>query len=412
MTISLADIEQAAFALKGAVVATEFAPSRTLSTMFGADVWLKFENRQFTGSFKDRGALNRLRALDEPARRRGVIAMSAGNHAQGVAYHAQRLGIPATIFMPLGTPFVKIAGTEVLGATVRLSGETVDEAAVQALEMAARDGLTFVHPYDDPMVIAGQGTIALELMAEAPLLDALIVPIGGGGLIAGIATAYAARSPSTKIYGVQAALYPSMRNALKDERRPLGGASVADGIAVKTPGALTRPIIERLVEDVLLVGEDSIEQAIVTLLEIEKTFAEGAGAAALAALMVERPRFEGKRVGLIVSGGNMDPRLLASVIMRGLVRAGRIARLRLTIADRPGMLGHVARIVGETHANILEVYHERAFLQVPAKSAGLVLVLETRDEAHVARVMSALTGAGLEAIRLSPDHPEEGNAVT
>jgi len=412
MTIALADIERASAALKGVVVETDFTLSRTLSHMLGAEVWLKFENRQFTGSFKDRGALNRLLALDEPARRKGAIAMSAGNHAQGVAYHAGRLGIPPTIVMPLGTPFVKIAGTEVLGAKVRLAGETVDEAAIYAHELAAKEGLTFVHPYDDPLVIAGQGTVALEIIAAGPALDALIVPIGGGGLIAGIATAYAAKSPVTKIHGVQAALYPSMWNELRGEARPLGGASVADGIAVKTPGALTRPIIERLVESLILVGEDAIEQAILTLLEIEKTLAEGAGAASLAALMVERGRFAGKRVGLIVTGGNMDPRLLASVIMRGLVRAGRIARLRLTIADRPGMLAQVAQIVGARHANILEVYHERAFLQVPAKSAGLVLVLETRDESHVSQVMAGLGDAGFSVVRLSPDHPEEGNAAT
>jgi threonine dehydratase len=407
MTLSLADVERAAGVIEGAVVATELSVSRTLSHLLGAEVWLKFENQQFTGSFKDRGALNRLSALDEAARGRGVVAMSAGNHAQGVAYHAGRLGIPATIVMPLGTPFVKISGTEVLGARVSLAGETVDEAAGIAREVAERDGLTFVHPYDDPLVVAGQGTIALELLAQGPPLDALLVPIGGGGLIAGIATVIAARAPRTKVYGVQAALYPSMRNALSGEARPLGGATVADGMAVKTPGALARPIIARLVEDLILVGEDAIEQAIVVLAEIEKTLVEGAGAAPLAALMTERGRFAGQRVGLILSGGNIDPRLLASVIMRSLVRSGRIARLRLTLADRPGMLGQVAQIVGAAYANILEVYHERAFLQVPAKSAGLVLVLETRDDGHVGLVIDRLKAAGFSVERLLPDHLEQ-----
>jgi threonine dehydratase len=405
MSVTPGAIEAAAAALAGTIVETEFSRSHTLSRMTGAEVWLKFENQQFTGSFKDRGALNKLRSLPNDARKRGVIAMSAGNHAQGVAYHAARLGIAATIVMPLGTPFVKVSGTEVLGATVKLEGETVDEAAEFAHRYGEQHGLSFVHPYDDPLVIAGQGTIGLEIANAGVALDDLIVPVGGGGLIAGVATALNARAPGIKIYGVQAALYPSMRNALRGEATPMGGPSIADGIAVKTPGTLTRPIVASLVEDILLVGEGVLEQAILALLEIEKTLVEGAGAAPLAALMNEPARFAGRKVGLILSGGNLDPRLLASIIMRGLVRLGRVARLRLTIPDRPGMLGQVAQIVGATNANILEVYHERAFSQVPAKSAGLVLVLETRDDAHVTLVTAKLSAAGFAVERLLPNHP-------
>ncbi|MGD9536063.1 MAG: threonine ammonia-lyase [Alphaproteobacteria bacterium] len=408
MTVTIADIEAAAAALDGAIVKTSFQRADTLSKLTGAEVWLKFENHQYTGSFKDRGALNKLRTLRPEERRAGVVAMSAGNHAQGVAYHAGRLGIPATIVMPLGTPFVKITGTEVLGATVRLEGETVDDAAAFAHELAETQGLTFVHPYDDPAVIAGQGTIGLEIAASGAALDALIVPIGGGGLIAGVATAVKARAPGIAIYGVQAALYPSMWNAIRGETRPAGGQTVADGIAVKTPGAQTRPIIEALVDDILLADEAMIEQAILQLVDIEKTVVEGAGAAPLAALMKERCRFAGKRVGLILTGGNIDPRLLSSIIMRGLARVGRIARLRIQIPDRPGMLGRVAQTIGAAQANILEVFHERAFSQFSAKSAGLVVVLETRDEAHVASVVGRLEAGGFAVERLPPNHAEGG----
>ncbi len=405
MTVTLADIEAAAIVLRGAIAPTPFLRSQTLSKLSGAEVWLKFENHQFTGSFKDRGALNKLSTLGPEVKQSGVIAMSAGNHAQGLAYHAGRLGIPATIVMPLGTPFVKVTGTEVLGATVVLEGETVDDAADHAHRLAAAKGLTFVHPYDDELVIAGQGTIGLELLAGGVALDAVVVPVGGGGLIAGIATALKARAPRTRIYGVQAAAYPSMWNALHGGTRPLGGQSVADGIAVKTPGTLTRPIVQALVEDVLLVDEGTIEQAILSLLDIEKTVVEGAGAAPLAALLSEPRRFAGQRVGLILSGGNIDPRLLASIVMRGLARVGRLARLRIQLPDRPGMLGQVAHIIGAAHANILEVYHERAFSQFSAKSAGLVVVLETRDEAHIAHVTAKLEAGGFAVERLSPNQP-------
>jgi threonine dehydratase len=408
MTVTLADIEDAAAALKGSIIETPFLHASTLSKLSGAEVWLKFENHQYTGSFKDRGALNRLRLLGPAERRAGVVAMSAGNHAQGVAHHAGRLGIPATIVMPLGTPFVKITGTEVLGATVKLEGETVDDAAAFARELAETERLTFVHPYDDPAVIAGQGTIGLEIIESGVALDALIVPIGGGGLIAGVATAIKARAPSIAVYGVQAALYPSMRNAIRGEARPTGGQTVADGIAVKTPGSLTRPIIERLVEDILLADEAQTEQAILQLIDIEKTVVEGAGAAPLAALRAEPGRFAGKRIGLILTGGNIDPRLLSSIIMRGLARVGRIARLRIQIPDRPGMLGRVAQTIGAAQANILEVFHERAFSQFSAKSAGLVVVLETRDEAHVASVIGRLEADGLAVERLLANHVEGG----
>ncbi|MSO69414.1 MAG: threonine ammonia-lyase [Alphaproteobacteria bacterium] len=405
MTITIADIEAAALALKGAITATPLLHSQTLSALTGAEIWLKFENRQFTGSFKDRGALNMLRTLGPEVKKSGVIAMSAGNHAQGVAYHATRLGIPSTIVMPRGTPFVKVTGTEVLGATVVLEGETVDEAADYAHKLAAQKGLTFVHPYDDPLVIAGQGTIGLELAASGVALDAVVVPIAGGGLIAGLATALKARAPKIAIYGVQSLANPSMWNAIHQGSRAIGAQSVADGIAVKTPGTLTQPIVKALVEDVLLVDEGAIEQAILTLLDIEKTVVEGAGATPLAALTTMPKRFAGKRVGLIVSGGNIDPRLMASIIMRGLARVGRLARLRIQIPDRPGMLGRVAQVIGAAHANILEVYHERAFSQLSAKSAGLVVVLETRDETHIAQVTANLQAGGFAVERLLPNHP-------
>jgi threonine dehydratase len=408
MTVTLTDVEAAAAALKGAIVETSFLYADILSKLTGAEIWLKFENHQYTGSFKDRGALNKLRTLGPEERRAGVIAMSAGNHAQGVAYHAGRLGIPATIVMPLGTPFVKITGTEVLGATVRLEGETVDDAATFARGLAEAQGLTFVHPYDDPAVIAGQGTIGLEILDTDVALDALVVPIGGGGLIAGIATAVKARAPEIAIYGVQAAPYPSMWNAIRGGDRRSGGQTVADGIAVKTPGSLTRPIIEKLVEDILLVEEEVTEQAILQLADIEKTVVEGAGAISLAAIMAKPARFAGKRVGLILTGGNIDPRLLASIIMRGLARVGRVARLRIQIPDRPGMLGKVAQTIGAQQANILEVFHERAFSQFSAKSAGLVVVLETRDEAHVAQLIRKLEAGGFEVERLLATHAEGG----
>ncbi len=381
-------------------MATPYSHSRTLSAIAGAHVSLKFESFQFTGSFKDRGALVKLLSLSAVERKAGVIAMSAGNHAQGVAHHARTLGIPATVVMPHGTPFVKVHNTEVLGATVLLEGETVDETAAFANAHGEKHGLSFIHPYDDARVIAGQGTIGLEILAADPEVEALIVPVGGGGLIAGIALAAKSIKPEIEIYGVQARLFPAMRRALHGDQtaeggdsNPGGGQTFADGIAVKTPGTLTLPLVERLVEDILLVGEEQLERAVVMLLEIEKTVVEGAGAASLAALLEAPERFAGRRVGLVLSGGNIDPRILSSVILRGLVRAGRLVRLRISIPDRPGVLARVAQVIADTAANILEVHHERAFTELSVRSAGLVVVLETRGEAHVAEVVSRLEQA-------------------
>jgi len=394
VSVSIEDIKRAQKTIASAIVQTPFAHSRTISEMTGCHVSLKFENLQFTGSFKDRGAFNKLSSLSEKQRTAGVIAMSAGNHAQGVAYHARNLGISATIVMPNGTPFVKINNTEVLGAEVLIEGENIEDAATFAYDAAEARGLTFVHPYDDALVIAGQGTIGLEILATDPEIDTLVVPIGGGGLISGIAIAAKAHNPAIKIYGVEAARCPSMQRAIRGGAMPDRGATIADGIAVKVPGGLTKPIVESLVEDVLLVNEAALERAILLLLEIEKTVAEGAGAAAMAAVMEFRDRFAGRRVGVIVTGGNIDPRILSSIILSGLVREGRITRLRVTIPDRPGNLGRVAQIAGDAGANILEVSHQRAFSGLSVTSTALVLVLETRGQPHAEHVMAKISAEG------------------
>ncbi|MDP6708354.1 MAG: pyridoxal-phosphate dependent enzyme [Alphaproteobacteria bacterium] len=374
MAVSLAEIETASELLRGVVVRTPCIASGKLSVLTGADLRLKLENLQYTGSFKDRGALVKLASLTAAERGAGVIAVSAGNHAQGVAYHAQRLGIPAVIVMPVGTPNTKVRQTEALGATVRLHGESLDEAAAFADELRSDEGLTFVPPYDDPRIVAGQGTVGLELLADAPDLDCLVVPIGGGGLIAGIASAVKTLRPEIEIIGVESALYPSMRGAIRGEAAACGGQTLADGIAVKAPGQLTRPIA--------------------LLLEEEKIVAEGAGAAALAAVLSQPARFAGRRVGLVVSGGNIDVRLLASLLMRGLVRDGRVASMRVEIADHPGALAAIAAIVADCGANILEVTHQRAFLDVPAKRADLDVVVETRDPAHIQVLVDRLQSQG------------------
>jgi len=401
MTVTLNDIEAAAAVIEGEVVRTPSTHSRTLSQITGCDVVLKFENLQYTGSFKDRGALVKLRALSDAERAAGVIAMSAGNHAQAVAYHAQREGIEATIVMPKGTPQVKAVNTRRFGARVVFEGETIDEAAVRARKIAAEEKLTFVHPYDDEDIIAGQGTIALEMLADDPDLEVLVVPIGGGGLISGIATAAKTIKPEIQVIGVEAALYPSMYQAVRKLAPQSGGRTIAEGIAVKTVGEITREIVERLVDETMLVGEDDLERGVLLLLEIEKTMAEGAGAAALAAVLAHRDRFAGHRVGVLISGGNIDLRLLSSVIMRGLVRDGRIVCLRIEIPDAPGTLSRVAGIIGETEANIIEVYHQRAFSVLPAKQADLDIVLETRDSDHVRDVMARLTAAGFRVSKLT-----------
>ena len=397
LPITLADVRAAAATIHGSVVATVCSESRTLGEICGCRLWLKFENLQFTSSFKERGAFNRLSALSPDERRRGVIAMSAGNHAQGVAYHAKRLGIPATIVMPSGTPMVKIENTRRHGAEVIIHGETVEDAGAFAREHCRTHDLTFVHPYDDLLIMAGQGTVALEMLEAVPDLDILVVPIGGGGLISGIAVAAKALKPSLKIIGVEAMLYPSMYNAIKNTHLPMRGDTLAEGIAVKAPGRLTTGIVRRLVDEILLVTEDQIERAVAMLISIEKTVVEGAGAAGLAAVLAMPERFSGQKVGLVLTGGNIDTRLIASVLTRELAREGRLTQLTLDIVDRPGQLAAVSALLAEAGANIIEVSHQRTFSALPAKATLLELVIETRDRAHLDEVMARLEAAGLSA---------------
>ncbi len=373
-------------------------PAPKLSALTAAEVYVKYENLQVTNSFKDRGALNKLASLSASERGRGVIAMSAGNHAQAIAYHAARLGIPATIVMPVTTPFVKVEATQAHGAEVVLEGETVAEAQLRAETIARERGLTFVHPYDDPLVIAGQGTIALEMLEDAPDLDALVVPIGGGGLIAGTAIAARARKPAIEIVGAEAALYPSFWNALHGENRALGGATLAEGIAVKNVGVLALPIVRQLVSEIILVDEAHLERAVNAYLTLQKTMAEGAGAAGLAAMLVEPEKFRGRKIGLILCGGNIDARILASVMVRELERESRIVSFRLTIPDQPGVLGQIATRLGQLGANILGVEHRRLFLDVPAKGAKLDVTVETRDRAHGEHIFKVLTDDGFQPV--------------
>jgi threonine dehydratase len=398
MSVTVADIEAARRTIAGQVLRTPMLPAPKLSALTGADVHVKYENLQVTNSFKDRGALNKLASLDAAARARGVIAMSAGNHAQAVAYHAARLGIPATIVMPVTTPFVKVEATQAHGAEVVLDGESVAEAQVRAQTLAGERNLTFVHPYDDPLVIAGQGTIALEMLEDAHDLEMLVIPIGGGGLIAGNAIAARARSPAIEIIGVEAALYPSFWNALSGEDRPFGGPTLAEGIAVKNVGALTLPIVRALVTEIMLVDEAHLERAVNAYLTLQKTMAEGAGAAGLGAMLARPERFRGRKVGLILCGGNIDPRILASVMVRELEREHRIVSFRLTIPDRPGVLGQIATRLGRLGANILEVEHRRLFLDVPAKGAKLDVTVETRDRPHAEEIFKALKAEGFQPV--------------
>jgi threonine dehydratase len=407
VTVTTADVQAARERLAGRIVATPCLPSRTLSEITGAEIWLKFENLQYTASFKERGALNRLAQLTPEQAAAGVIAMSAGNHAQGVAYHARRLGIPATIIMPRHTPFVKVENTRRFGARVLLEGEGVEEAARHAWEIAAREGLTFVHPFDDAAVIAGQGTVALEMLEAAPALEVLVVPIGGGGLIGGIATAAKALRAEIEIVGVEAALYPSVYRRLRRLPAEAGGPTIAEGIAVKEPGTLTYPIIERLVADVLLVEEAALEAAILQLLEIEKTVAEGAGAAGLAAVMSHPDRFRGRKVGLVLCGGNIDSRLLSAVILRGLVRTQRLVRLRIGVPDTPGSLVRIAAIIAGCGGNVVDVDHQRAFSKLSVKQADIDFTIETRSAEHAAEIAAALQAAGYQAGRID----EAGSAV-
>lgn len=394
MAVTVEDIRAAARALEGRVLKTPALFSAVLSERTGAEIVLKLENLQITGSFKPRGAYIRLAALTDGEKKAGVVAASAGNHAQGVAYHARDLGIPATIFMPDGTPFTKVGRTEALGATVVLEGDGLAEARAAAIALAQAQGRTFIHPYDDERIIAGQGTVGLELLGDVPDLDVVVVPIGGGGLLAGIAVAAKALKPEIEIVGVEAASFPSMSQALKGETPGGRGQTIADGIAVKTPGELTRPIIAELCGEILLVDETALECAVQTYLEVQRIVVEGAGAASLAAVTENPDRFRGKKVGLVVSGGNIDSRLLSSILMRGLMREGRIVRLRVEISDAPGVLSKVTGLIGECDGNIVEVYHQRLFYDVPVKHAEVDVVLETVDSAHVREIMEKLEQGG------------------
>ena len=400
MTVTIADIEEARRVIAGAVLRTPMLPAPKLSALTGAQVFVKYENLQVTNSFKDRGALNKLASLSESERKRGVIAMSAGNHAQAVAYHAARLGIPATIVMPVTTPFVKVAATRSHGAEVVLDGESVAEAQARCEAILSERGLTLVHPYDDARIIAGQGTIALEMLEDVGDLDCMVIPIGGGGLIAGNAIAARAVRPQIEIVGAEAALYPSVWNALNGEHRPIGGATLAEGIAVKNVGKQTLPVIRELVSEIVLTDEAHLERAVNAYLTLQKTMAEGAGAAGLAAMLAKPEHFRGKRVGLVLCGGNIDPRILASIMVRELERESRIVSFRLTIPDRPGVLGVIASRLGELGANILEVDHRRLFLDVPAKGAKLDVTFETRDVAHAEDILSALSSDGYQPVRI------------
>lgn len=397
-SFSFEDIQAAAGRLAGQVLDTPCVESKTLSQIVGAQVFLKFENLQFTASFKERGALNKLTMLLESGQPlRGVIAASAGNHAQGVAHHAQRLGLRAVIVMPLHTPTVKVERTRGFGAEIVLFGETFDDAHGHALLLAAEQGLGFVHPFDDLSVMAGQGTIAVEMLRAQPDLDTLVISVGGGGMISGMATAVRALKPDVEIVGVQTSRFPAMVNAIKGTAHAQGASSIAEGIAVGVPGLLTREIIRQQVDDLVLVDEGDIEQAVLMLLEIEKTVVEGAGAAGLAALLKDPTRFAGRKVGLVLCGGNIDPLLLSAIIERGMVRAGRLTRIRVNARDTPGVLARITAVVAEAGANIDEVHHQRAFSSLSAQSVEVELVLQTRNPGHVGEVVTQLQAAGFEA---------------
>ncbi len=396
--VSFADVLSAAQAITGQVVRTTTATSRVLSRMTGAEVVLKYETQQFTGSYKERGALNRLLALSDDERSRGVVAVSAGNHAQGVAHHAQRLGIAATIVMPLGTPFVKVARTRALGATVELVGRTFDEAAVRGGELAD-EGLVLIHAFDDPHVIAGQGTVGLELLEDRPDLDVLLVPVGGGGLASGISLVTGELAPGLRLVGVQSERYPGMARALSDDPEPVpGGATLAEGIAVARPGHVTTRLLRERLDDVVIVTEEQIEDAVNSLVEVERIIVEGAGAAGLAALLARREEFAGRRVGIVLTGSNIDQRVLAEILQRGLVRSGRVATIRVLVDDSPGRLAEVLAVVAEQRANLLEVRHERTSGQTHAREAIVLLTVETLDVGHLAAVGQALEDAGVNVV--------------
>jgi len=399
-SISFADIEAAAQTIEGHVLKTPLMPAPRLSALTGAQVFVKHENMQATASFKERGAVNKLRSLTDEEKRRGVIAMSAGNHAQAVAYHAKRFGIPATIVMPETTPLVKVENTRAHGAEVVLFGETLSESAQKAREIAAEKSLVFVHPYDDAAVMAGQGTVALEMLREEPDLDMLLIPLGGGGLMAGNAVAAKTLKPSIELIGIEAALYPSFHNALHGAQMPIGGATLAEGIAVKTVGTQTLPVVKELVSDIVLVGEDLIERAVNACATLQHTLAEGAGAAGLAAMLKEPERYRGRKVGLVLSGGNIEPLVLAEIIERGMVKSGRLARLRFDVRDVPGALANVATLLGKLGANIDEVQHQRAFTSLSVERAQIEVVVQTRGVAHIAEILAAMRAEGYKAERV------------
>ncbi len=396
LPVGIADVRAAHARIRDSIVRTPTLVSKTLSNLVGATVYLKFENLQFTAAYKERGALNTLLLLSDEAKARGVIAASAGNHAQGLAYHANRLGVPATIVMPTTTPTVKVVQTEGHGATVVLHGATFDAAYAHARELEAERGYTFVHPFDDPRTIAGQGTVAIEMLEDVPAINTLVVPIGGGGLISGMATVARAADHPVEVIGVQAELFPSMYNKLRHADLPIGGDTLAEGIAVKQPGGLTQQMVEALVDDILLVSERSLEESVSLLLQIEKTVVEGAGAAGLAALLANKERFAGKTIGIVLCGGNIDTRLLANVLLRDLARSGRLARLRIRLQDQPGALYNVARIFDQERVNILELAHQRIFTNLPAKGLSLDVECETRDRPHLDRLLAALETAGYD----------------
>jgi len=400
LPVLISDIRAAAARIEGAVVRTPTMYSGTLSELTGANVYLKFENLQFTAAFKERGALNKLLLLDQANRERGVIAASAGNHSQGLAYHAARLGIPVTIVMPVPTPTIKVTQTEGHGATIVLHGETFDEAYRHALLLAEERGLTFIHPFDDAEIIAGQGTLALEMLADAPQIDTLIVPVGGGGLLAGVGIAARGVRNDITLIGVQAELYPSMYCKLGPHDLPSSGDTIAEGIAVKEPGRITSAILARIVDGMLLVPEPAIETAVSLFLQIEKTVVEGAGAVGLAALLTHPKRFKGRTVGLILTGGNIDTRLLANVLLRDLVRSGRLARLRIQLQDRPGALYHVAGLFEKHRVNIVEVSHQRIFTALPAKGLYADIECEARDPEHLQRLVDDLKAEGFPVKRI------------
>ena len=400
MSLTIDHIRAAAVRLRGQVLQTPCVASRTLSAITGCEVFLKFENLQFTASFKERGALNKIAQLSDDERSRGVLAVSAGNHAQGVAYHAQRLGIPATIVMPRFAPAVKVENTRRFGAEVLLFGDTFDDARMHGLRLAQERGLTVVHPYDDLAIAAGQGTVGLEMLAQQPQIDTLLIAVGGGGLISGVATAAHAVKPGIEVIGVQTERFPAVWCAIHGEERASAQATIADGIGVTSPGALTLPLIRERVADMLLVDEGDIEQAIVMLLEIEKTVVEGAGAVGLAALLKHRERFAGRKVGLILCGGNIEPLVLAEIIERGMVKSGRLARLRLDIRDVPGALADVCTLLGKLGANIDEVQHQRAFNSVSVERVQIEVVVRTRGVAHIEQILEALREQDYRAERV------------